>query len=354
MATPDAAAQRQPFTGFTYKLTAPRTLVREENQFDLSSVPSDSLVAQTLYSVLSPGTEVAAWVGKPPLRPSTVYPRVLGYCNVARVRAIGAQIGAQITDLKIGDIILTQQCHRSAFCVQQKDVMLSINGNSSPELQRRLAVSYLYHLGYMALLDGGFRPGYEVAIVGFGALGFTAASLVSAYGGRPHIISGRAIDDTSRDSIPHASFYGKDIKDGKLICPDMGGVDLVINTSDAWSDYSLSLNLVRRGGTVALVGFPGRGLPAPEFNPLNSQYLYDKAITIKQIGHVFDLEVPPIDARFTLKRNIAHLYSLLKDGRLNPSPLINTQRSSDELAESLNFLEHRPTTAKSVLLAWPC
>jgi threonine dehydrogenase-like Zn-dependent dehydrogenase len=350
MPTSDAAAQGRSLTGFTYELVAPRTLVRQENHFDLTSVPANSIIAQTLYSVLSPGTEVAAWVGKPPLRPSKVYPRVLGYCNVARVRAVGSEV----TELKVGDIVLTQQCHRSVFCCTQKEVLLSIDGNASLELQKRLVVSYLYHLGYMALIDGGFRPGYEVAIIGFGALGFTAASLVSVYGGRPRIVSGRAIDEISRAAIPFARFFNKDLNDGKSMCPELGGVDLVINTSDAWSDYSLSLNLVRRGGTVALVGFPGRGLPAPDFNPLNSQFLYDKSITLKQIGHVFDLEVPPIDARFTLKRNIAHIFSLLEEGRLNPSPLINTLRPSDELAEALDFLESRPATAKSVLLAWPC
>jgi len=344
-------AQRdESLAAFTYELVAPRTLTQRKEQLNLTALAPSAVVATTLYSVISPGTEIAAWVGKPALRPGKIYPRVLGYCNVARVHAFGSQVA----DLTIGDIILTHQCHRSAFYCEQNDILLTLPSSTTIAAQQRLAASYLYHLGYMALLDGGFRPGYEVAVVGFGALGFTAASLVAAYGGRPLVFSSRAIDESSRAAIPHARFFNKNESHNVTICPALGGVDLVVNTSDAWPDYSLSLQLARRGGIITLLGFPGRGLQPPDFNPLDSQFLYDKALTLRQIAHVTDLPVPAIDARFTLKRNLAHLYSLLDDGRLDPAPLINTRFQQANITAALDLLENRTSAAKSVLLEWAC
>ena len=341
----------QPFLdGYTYELTAPGALQRRPERIDLDRIPPTSIVAQTVFSVLSPGTECAAWLGKPPLRPSKVYPRVLGYCNVARVVAVGAEV----VGITPGNLVLTHQCHRSIFCCDASKALLVGPASLSVASQQRMAASYLYHISYLALIDGGYRPGYETAVIGFGALGFTAASLVSVYGGRPLVFSSRPPLRDGPGSIPHARFHDKTSNAIVAAPGGMGGVDLVINTSDSWEDYALGLTLARRGGTIALVGFPGRGLaPAPN-NPLDSQYFYDKALHVFQVAHDYEVDVPAIDVRFTLKRNLAHLFALLEEGRLDPTPLIATRFKSDELAGALDLLAARRSEAKSALLEWPC
>lgn len=66
------------------------------------ALQSDQVFARTLYSAISPGTEIAAFLGCPPLRPGKLCPRVVGYCNVAEVLAIGAGV----TLCRTGDTIL--------------------------------------------------------------------------------------------------------------------------------------------------------------------------------------------------------------------------------------------------------
>ena len=221
--------------------------------------------------------------------------------------------------------------------------------------QKRLATTYLYHLGYSALLQGGYRPGIEVAVIGFGALGYTSANLVTAFGGSPLILSGRSLIGGALEYIPFSRAASK--VSGEVpyrSIAGLDGADLVINTSDSWEDYELSLKTVRRGGTVMLIGFPGRGLEAPTFNPLDSQFLYDKAITISQIGNYPNIDVPPIDLRFTLKRNLAHIYSLLETGRLDPTPLLRTEFAGTNLEAAYKFLENRPDDSLSAILDWTC
>ena len=165
-----------------YELQNSRSLALIEEEI---TEPNDSeLVAETVYSAISPGTELAAWKGMPPLRPSRIYPRLVGYCNVARV----TKVGTQIDRIEIGDWIITHQSHRNCFKVDQRDVLVSFKDLTDEEA-RIISTTYLYHLGYSALLKGEYFPGHKVGVVGLGTLGYTTASLVSAFGGAPVVFT---------------------------------------------------------------------------------------------------------------------------------------------------------------------
>lgn len=333
-----------------YELTAPRKLALKEVSIDMKASDGDSIFAETLFSAISPGTELAAWKGKPPLRPSKVYPRLLGYCNVAKVKSVGENI----TDIDKGDIILTHQSHRDSFFCKREDVLLKDRNLDSNTL-RNMTTTYLYHLGYSALFDGGYKPGIEVAVIGLGALGYTTADLISACGGTPMVFSGRKEITKIEKVLQYANFFNKNTCDQIVnSVAGLDGADLIVNTSDSWEDYKLSLKIVRKGGTVVLLGFPGRGVASPNFNPLDSQYIYDKSITIKQVGHCFELDVQPIDIRFTLKRNLSYIYSLLKSGRLNPNLLVQSVYPWNNLEDAYKMLELRPQDSLSAILDWTC
>ncbi|WP_343583690.1 hypothetical protein [Herbaspirillum sp.] len=332
-----------------YSLEGPYSLSLEEKDLDLASIPDGHIFAKTLYSAISTGTELAAWSGKPPLRPSKVYPRLMGYCNVAQIQSVGREAG----DFRKGDIILTHQSHRTNFICRGQDVLLRFD-RLEDEDKKKLATSYLFHLGYSALSEGQYRPGAEVAIVGFGALGYCTASLVSAYGGFPQIYSGRS-STLNSSSIPHAAMHSKNAVWSREASPSkLDGADIVINTSDAWEDYELSLQLVRRGGTIVLLGFPGRGQSAPEFNPLDSRYIYDKLISIKQAGHVINSDIAPLDVRFNMRRNLAHIFALLRAVRINASPLLSAKYPWSSLAEAYTMLHAKNNESLSAILDWTC
>lgn len=333
-----------------YELTAPRTLARRESELDEDVLAPDQILAATEFSLVSPGTELAAWMGKPPLRPSKAYPRLLGYCNVARV----LRVGRDVKNVAIDDYVLTHQSHCSHFRCLQTEILLAERG-LDVEARRKLTSTYLYHLGYIALLNGGYIPGYEVAIVGLGALGLTTASLALAFGGEPVVLTG-----CPPDLIP-ACLAGARILPKSA--PSAGrwpsrsgleGADLVVNTSDAWSDYLLCLQIARKGGTVALLGFPGRGQPLLEFNPLNTQYLYDKQLTIKQVGHVPELNASAIDVRFTIHRNLRYLRGLILRGVVDPTPLLTTRASWCNLSDVYATLATRQYGSYTALIEWTC
>ncbi|MBY0369422.1 hypothetical protein K2X33_01970 [bacterium] len=324
-------------TSRVYWLEEPHGLKLREEPLSSAPLGPGEYTARTRYSAVSTGTEIAAWSGKPPLRPSKVYPRLMGYCNLAQVCETGPD-----TQFEKGAWVLTHQSHRSFYRAHQSGVLFHLSDASQTELQN-VTATYLYHLGYSALLAADFRLGHQVAIVGLGLLGTTTAELVALSGLAPWVFSDHAASGVG-DVFP------KSAETGPWSAAD--AVDTVINTSNAWPDFQLSLRLARKGGTIVCLGFPGRGESAPDFNPLDSRYFYDKQLTIKHCGYVTESDLTPIDQRFTLKRNMAYLAKLVLAGKLGAGALLKDQRRWDALPEAYADLEKRRAGSFSVLIDW--
>ncbi len=332
-----------------YELQSPGTLLRREQELDERSLGPDDILAETLFSVVSTGTELAAWLGKPPLRPSTPYPRLVGYCNLGRVLRVPP--GAK--GLRTGDVLLTHQSHRSAFVCTPKDILWTARGLPDPQL-RKITATYLYHLGSSALPAGGCRPGSFVAIVGAGTLGLATAELVRASGGRPLLFSNQDFDAAGIRAMGFTHLFRKDHAPGFELerLTGSNGVDLIVNTSDKWSDHLLCLKLVRKGGEIVCLGFPGRGEPPPDYNPLDSQYFYDKQIRIRAGGQMTDREFADEGPLGTMQRNIKVLSSMILEGRLDPGRILNLARPWTDLEQIYQALASRTPGVFSAILTW--
>lgn len=329
-----------------YKLIAAGELIVEEQELNTSLAPNDVL-AQTVYSAISPGTELAAYRGDPPLRPMKVYPRVNGYCNVAKVLAKGSEVNS----VEIGDYILTGQSHRSAFITTENDIYLSFKeGEANPA---QVCTTYLYHLGYMAINTANYFPGMFVSVIGIGTLGYTTASLLKAFGCQPFLFTGQ---NNLTQKLSKSGFnYILDKSDNslqKVKNISGAGVDVVINTTNSWDDYEMGMKMARYKATMVHLGFPGRTQPQPPFNPLDSKYFYDKQLTIQSCGYVTELDIPPHDVRFTIKRNLYYLFSLIKDGVINPDEIISFTKNWDELESAYNELLNRDKPVFTGILEW--
>jgi threonine dehydrogenase-like Zn-dependent dehydrogenase len=321
----------------TATLLAPRHLVWEKKSLDASKIAPDEIFAITQYSTISPGTEVSAYIGLPPLRPGKIYPRVVGYCNVAQVEAVGADVQR----CKPGDFILTHQCHQSAFICNEQAILSLV-----PEHSNLVDVSatYLYHLGYAALLRSGFQVGHRVAVVGLGAIGLGAVAVASAGGG---IAAGYSNQDRIAET---AMALGARNVSRKIASDE--SFDIVINTSNKWSDWKLSLELARNGGTVALLGFPGRGEPAPDFNPLDSQFVYDKQLSIIGCGILPNMDTSEQNIRFTVKRNVQYLVEKISRDEISASPIISEVAAVQDIEGLYQRLANREAGLITATLNW--
>ncbi len=330
----------------TYILSNPKELYLRTELIDPASLGDEELIAQTVYTAISPGTEVAAYVGKEPLRSDVVnYPRLVGYCNIAKV----IYIGISVKSLKVGDYILSFQSHRSHFKCHSSDFLIKVH----PDYLRESVVSYLYHLGFHSLHTADFKLGHNVSVIGLGTLGYTTAVLSRLGGANVFALSNQTnLNDILR--LHRIKLLPKKIESLKHIIEETKGIgsDIVINTSNSWKDWKLAMDCINKGGTIVNLGFPGRGEKNPDFNPLDPKFLYMKNVTVKYLSAMNISGVEQSVQRFNRERNLKYILELIESSAINTKEVISEEIEYTDLQHQYEIYHLREKSLFSTVLKW--
>ncbi|MCG9051762.1 zinc-binding alcohol dehydrogenase [Laribacter hongkongensis] len=311
----------------------------------LPALRPNDLLCSTLVSAISPGTELAAYKGLPPLRPGVIYPRLQGYCNVAQVTAIGPEV----MGFAPGDRVLSFMSHRSAFVLPQDQVLYKLPDSADAN---QLACTYLFHLGYNAILRSAVRAGSRVLVIGLGALGLTTVAASALAGATTFALS----DQSASAAI--AARFGAQATVARAELPELekalgpGLADVVVVTTNSWADWNSALRLAAQRGTIAVLGFPGRGEESPTTNPLDSQYFYMKQLRIEAVGMSPELPDSRGFGRFNERANLDYLAQQIMSGRLDPSPLISGRFKGQDIVQAYEMLLVRRSSAITCVLQW--
>jgi len=226
---------------------------------------------------------------------NTIYPVVPGHEIVGRV----TKVGSGVTKYKVGDLVgvgcLVDSCRTCASCeegleqycengwvgtyngndrvtgdityggystqlVVDEDFVLRVPQNLDPA-----GVAPLLCAGitlYSPLRTWGAGPGKKVGIVGLGGLGHMGVKLAHAMGA--HVV----LFTTSPSKIEDAKRLGADevviSKNQAEMDAHLNSFDLIVNTVAAQHDLNPFINLLKRDGTLTLVGAPEHDHPSPQ------------------------------------------------------------------------------------------
>lgn len=234
-------------------------------------------------------TDLHAAKGDWPVKPTL--PFIPGHEGVGMVTALGAGV----TDLKEGDAVgvpwLHSACGHCSYCVtgwetlceQQRNTGYSVNGGFAEYVVAPAA--YVGHLPadpdfaalapilcagvttYKGLKETEAKAGEWVVISGIGGLGHVAVQYAKAMG--LHV----AAVDVDPAKLALAKRLGADLA---VDCSDEGAAETVVRetgggahavlvTAVSTSAFGQALSMIRRKGTVALVGLPPGDFPLPIF-----------------------------------------------------------------------------------------
>lgn len=234
-------------------------------------------------------TDLHAARGDWPVKPTP--PFIPGHEGVGFVAAVGAGV----TDVKEGDSVgvpwLHSACGHCTYCVtgwetlceSQRNTGYSVNGGFAEYVVAPSA--YVGHLPagadfaamapilcagvttYKGLKETDARPGEWVAISGIGGLGHVAVQYAKAMGF--HV----AAIDVDPAKLELANRLGADLTiDGRepdaataLVRETGGGAHGVLVTAVSTAAFGQAISMVRRKGTVSLVGLPPGDFPLPIF-----------------------------------------------------------------------------------------
>lgn len=227
--------------------------------------------------------------------PGTVFPCVPGHEIVGRVSAVGAHV----TDFKVGDLVgvgcLVDSCKHCDECdaglENYCDEMVGTYNFPTPDepghtlggYSQQIVVKdrYVLHIRHpeeqlaavAPLLCAGITtysplrhwkagPGKKIGIVGIGGLGHMGVKLAHAMGA--YVVA----FTTSEAKRADARALGADevvvSRNAEELAAHAKSFDLILNTVAAPHDLDVFMNLLKRDGTMTLVGAPSSPHPSPE------------------------------------------------------------------------------------------
>jgi len=224
----------------------------------------------------------------------TVYPVVPGHEIIGRV----TQVGKEVKDFKAGDLAgvgcLVDSCRTCASCrenlEQYCDVGFTLTYNSPdphtggvtyggysnrivvdqhfvlriPEKLNPAAAAPLLCAGvttYSPLRHWGVGPGHKVGIVGLGGLGHMGVKFARAFGAEVVLFT------TSPGKTEDAKRLGAHevviSRDPAAMAAHANSFDFILNTVAASHNLDPFINMLKRDGTLCLVGAPETPHPSP-------------------------------------------------------------------------------------------
>ena len=225
----------------------------------------------------------------------TLYPCVPGHEIVGRVAAVGAHVSKH----KVGDLVgvgcMVDSCQHCADCEdgleQYCDSMVgtyngptadapghTLGGYSEQIVVHERFVLRVSHaedqLAAVApLLCAGITtwsplrhwnagPGKRVGIVGIGGLGHMGIKLARALGA--HVVAFTTSESKRQDALALGAHEVVVSRDPGAMAEQAKSLDLIVNTVAAPHDLDAFLTLLKRDGTMVLVGAPSTPHPSPQ------------------------------------------------------------------------------------------
>ena len=227
--------------------------------------------------------------------PGTLYPCVPGHEIVGHVSAVGGDVGG----FKVGDTVgigcLVNSCQQCPACSDgleqycEKGMVLTYNG-PTPDApghtlggySQRIVVDekFVLHVRHPAdqlaavapLLCAGITtysplrhwkagPGKKVGIVGIGGLGHMGLKIAHAMGA--HVVAFTTSEGKRQEALNLGADEVVISKDAAQMNAHAGSFDFILNTVAAPHVLDAFIALLKRDGTLCLVGAPASPHPSP-------------------------------------------------------------------------------------------
>lgn len=321
-----------------------RDLRLEESEFDPKQLGPQETLVRTLATGFSTGTDMANYQGRSEEVGGPAYPRPVGYSNVGIVEAAGSQ--AQV--LPVGSRVFSIKPHCSAFVASASDLLVPLPAEIDPA---EASLAYLVHLGVAALRQVRYEPGESVCVIGLGVIGLGTIGAARAMGATVAALANdprrltAAVAMGAQESHLSANFKAPALFGGH-------GADVVVLTANTWEAYRQALESARFAGRIAILGFPGRSLPPPPFNPLDARWLYTKQLTIVGAGHLSRVECSPSDIRFNLRRDLEFVFALMASGVLRVAPVISHRVPAARMQEVYELADTHSKDLTAAVFDW--
>ena len=313
-------------------------LVREEAPV----LSDDGLLVRTKMTLISTGTESICFRGDTEAGTHwsswVKYPFYPGYSNVGTVE----QVGAAVEGYKEGDRVFSAAHHHQHHLVKPpaKKIPEYISNESA-------AWSKLATIAQTGVRRACLEMGDSVVVIGLGPLGQLVSQYARVMGAEEilaiDLVKSR-LDVAEAHSVTH-SFEGSAADAGTFVADQTDGrlADVVFDATGHFSVFPLALKLVRRFGTMLLIG----DSPHPGRQVLTSDIL-TRQITVKGTHNerLQDERVWPT------RRQVDLFYRYIERGQMRVEDLITSKNPPVEAQQVYTDLQANRGANIGVAFDW--
>ena len=332
-----------------------RVLVRDVAEPELRD---NGVLTETLYSVISIGTE-SGWVKDRLAQPDPQQPdRALGYSNCGRVVAIGPSCDRPI---KVGDLVVgggLEMATHAELCSLPPNMFAPVPLNVDP---RHAALTTLGINSMHGVRQGRIQLGDAVAVIGTGLIGQMAAQLARLNGGHV-VVLGRRNERrlaVARDLGAERAVLSsqEDPVEAVLDFTDGLGADVVLMCAATGDPEMMAqcLEMVRKNGRVVVVGLAELEIPFYQWHRKEAELLISRAYGPGRHEPEYEQEgvdYPPHFVRWTLNRNMQEFLRLIAGGRLDLEPLITHEFGFEDVPDAFDLILHRYEQTLGIVLRY--
>ncbi len=343
------------------------------------TVKDNTVVIETLYSVVSAGTErMLASFGSKNLvqkaleRPDQVKnvtdkmstdgvlttveaafgklkdPMPMGYSAVGKV----VEVGRGVTDINVGDkVAAVGQAYHSEVNRVGKNLVAKVPDEITDI--RQCAFAALGGIALEGIHQAEVMPGETVAVIGLGLLGHITSRILYAYG--CDVIGFDVADKTMPGTTLKAFINSNDdsAEDKVKNLTHGRGVDRVIITAatDSNSPIDLSEAITRDRAVITMIGVTKMELDRRPFYQKELSFRIARSYGAGRYDSSYEedgVDYPIGYVRFTEGRNVEEYLRLLATGRLDISDLITHEVPFDDAPNAYEMITKNPNHEKYI------
>jgi len=198
------------------------------------------------------------------------------------------------------------------------------------EDERALFVGDVLTTGWYGAATAGIRPGDTVAVIGAGPVGFFAAQAAAAHEARRVLVLDRMADRLDLVAAVGATPVDVSRRNAQMAVAEATegrGADVVIEAVGTVAAFESAVEVVRRGGTVSVVG-----MFVCEEVDIQLGVFWSRGITVRFAG------VCPVHAWW------GEAMDAVRRGVVDPLPLISHTLPLEDAAKAYQLFEAREAT----------
>lgn len=328
---------------------APWKVEVQEEDFDLTKTPDDSLCLKNLYSLVSPGTELACLAGT---ESWFKLPNTHGYTAVSEVVAVGAKASG----FEIGDRVYHFGKHQAYQFAKISELIVKVPEGFRGEEEKFIPFTRLATIAMTSIRVSEIELGDTVAVTGLGLVGNMAAQLARLQGAEVIGI------DLSEERAEVAKRCGIDatvnpsrepVLDRVMKMTKGRGVETLIEATGVPKVFADNIGLVGKLGEAILLGSPRGSYQGDLTSLLNHSHLWNQGCVTIKGAHEWRLSVQEHEqSKHSMVRNSRVVLELMRSGKLKIEPLLTHTVSPAESPKAYEGLRNDKERYVGVVIDW--